>query len=143
MKQAVLGAGKISYSTGPSGDHLKRLFEKWNIAERIADRTVEAKPGIPVGSDVYKRQVRLTGVPSFVREGMTADVEIVTNVRRHVLVVDPAAVRCETASCPMVFAVRDNLAVPTPVTVGPMNQTQAIIRSGRIQDVEDLSLIHI
>jgi molybdate transport system substrate-binding protein len=49
VKQAVLGARKISYSTGPSGDHLKRLFERWNIAELIADRTVEAKPGIPVG----------------------------------------------------------------------------------------------
>ena len=50
VKQAVLGAGTISYSTGPSGDHLKRLFERWEIAERIADRTVEAKPGIPVGT---------------------------------------------------------------------------------------------
>ena len=49
VKQAVLGAAKISYSSGPSGDHLKRLFERWNIAERVADRTVEAKPGIPVG----------------------------------------------------------------------------------------------
>jgi molybdate transport system substrate-binding protein len=49
VKQAVLGAGKISYSTGASGDHLKRLFERWNIAELIADRTVEAKPGVPVG----------------------------------------------------------------------------------------------
>jgi molybdate transport system substrate-binding protein len=49
VRQAVLAAGKISYSTGPSGDHLKRLFERWNIAESIADRTVEAKPGVPVG----------------------------------------------------------------------------------------------
>jgi molybdate transport system substrate-binding protein len=49
VKKAVLEAGKISYSTGPSGDHLKRLFDRWNIAERIADRTVEAKPGVPVG----------------------------------------------------------------------------------------------
>jgi molybdate transport system substrate-binding protein len=49
VKQAVLGAKKISYSSGPSGDHLKRLFARWNIAERVADRTVEAKPGIPVG----------------------------------------------------------------------------------------------
>jgi molybdate transport system substrate-binding protein len=54
VKQAVLGAGKISYSTGPSGDHLKRLFERWNIAELIADRTVEAKPGIPVGQLVAR-----------------------------------------------------------------------------------------
>jgi len=49
VKQAVLGGGKICYSSGPSGDHLKRLFERWNIADRIADRTVEAKPGVPVG----------------------------------------------------------------------------------------------
>jgi molybdate transport system substrate-binding protein len=54
VKQAVLGAKKISYSTGPSGDHLKRLFERWKIAELIADRTVEAKPGIPVGQLVAR-----------------------------------------------------------------------------------------
>jgi molybdate transport system substrate-binding protein len=54
VKQAVLGGGRISYSTGPSGDHLKRLFERWDIAERIADRTVEAKPGIPVGQLVAR-----------------------------------------------------------------------------------------
>jgi molybdate transport system substrate-binding protein len=49
VKQAVLAAKKISYSSGPSGDHLKRLFERWHIAGVMADRTVEAKPGIPVG----------------------------------------------------------------------------------------------
>lgn len=49
VKQAVLAARKISYSSGPSGDHLKRLFERWKITESIADRTVEAKPGVPVG----------------------------------------------------------------------------------------------
>ena len=54
VKAAVLAAKKISYSTGPSGDHLKRLFEKWGIAGAIADRTVEAKPGIPVGTLVAR-----------------------------------------------------------------------------------------
>jgi molybdate transport system substrate-binding protein len=49
VKDAVLAAAKIAYSSGPSGDHLKRLFARWNIADAIADRTVEAKPGIPVG----------------------------------------------------------------------------------------------
>jgi molybdate transport system substrate-binding protein len=50
VKQAILAAKRISYSSGPSGDHLKRLFERWDIAGKIADRIVEAKPGIPVGS---------------------------------------------------------------------------------------------
>ena len=59
VKQAVLEAGKISYSTGPSGDHLKRLFARWNIAELIADRTVEAKPGVPVGQLVARGEADL------------------------------------------------------------------------------------
>ena len=54
VKQAVLRAEKICYSTGPSGDHLKRLFTRWNIAELVADRTVEAKPGVPVGQLVAR-----------------------------------------------------------------------------------------
>jgi molybdate transport system substrate-binding protein len=59
VKQAVLGAGNICYSSGPSGDHLKRLFERWNIADRIADRTVEAKPGVPVGQLVARGEADL------------------------------------------------------------------------------------
>jgi molybdate transport system substrate-binding protein len=59
VKQAVLDARKISYSTGASGDHLKRLFERWGIADRIADRLVEAKPGVPVGGLVARGEADL------------------------------------------------------------------------------------
>jgi molybdate transport system substrate-binding protein len=59
VRQAVLAARTISYSTGPSGDHLKRLFERWNIADLIAERTVEAKPGVPVGSLVARGEADL------------------------------------------------------------------------------------
>ncbi len=59
VKQAILAGGKISYSTGPSGDHLKRLFERWKIADAIADRTVEAKPGVPVGQLVARGEAHL------------------------------------------------------------------------------------
>jgi len=59
VKQAVLAAAKISYSTGASGDHLKRLFERWKIAESIAARTVEAKPGVPVGQLVARGEADL------------------------------------------------------------------------------------
>jgi molybdate transport system substrate-binding protein len=48
VKQAVLDARKICYSAGPSGDHVKRLLKRWNIADAIADRTVEATSGVPV-----------------------------------------------------------------------------------------------
>lgn len=59
VKQAVLAAPSISYSTGPSGVALAKLFERWGIAEQIKDRIVQAPPGVPVGSLVAKGEVEL------------------------------------------------------------------------------------
>ena len=50
VKAAVLAARHIGYSTGPSGDHLLRLFERWGISAVVKDRLVQARPGIPVAS---------------------------------------------------------------------------------------------
>ncbi|MDX3907832.1 MAG: substrate-binding domain-containing protein [Pigmentiphaga sp.] len=59
LKQAVLEAGTIGYSTGPSGVYLAKLFERWGIAGQIKDRIVQAKPGVPVGSLIAKGEVEL------------------------------------------------------------------------------------
>ncbi|WP_298924656.1 substrate-binding domain-containing protein [uncultured Ramlibacter sp.] len=59
VKQAVLAASTIGYSTGPSGVALARLFERWGIADQVAQRTVQAPPGVPVGSLVAKGEVAL------------------------------------------------------------------------------------
>ncbi len=59
VRTAVLAARNISYSTGPSGVALARLFERWGIAEQIKDRIVTSPPGIPVGSLVAKGEVEL------------------------------------------------------------------------------------
>ena len=59
LKTAVRAARRISYSTGPSGVHLQRLFERWGIANEIASRTVQAPPGVPVGSLVARGEVEL------------------------------------------------------------------------------------
>lgn len=59
LKAAVLAAKSISYSTGPSGVALAKLFERWGIAEQIANRIVQAPPGVPVGSLVAKGEVEL------------------------------------------------------------------------------------
>ncbi len=59
VKQTVLAAGSISYSTGPSGVALVRLFERWGIAEQIAPRLVQAPPGVPVGTLVARGEVAL------------------------------------------------------------------------------------
>jgi molybdate transport system substrate-binding protein len=50
VKAAVSAASSVSYSTGPSGVYLEKLFERWGILEAIRPRIVVPPPGIPVGS---------------------------------------------------------------------------------------------
>ena len=59
VKQAVRAARSISYSTGPSGVYLTKLFERWGIADEIRPRLVQAPPGVPVGSLVAGGEVEL------------------------------------------------------------------------------------
>jgi len=59
IRDAILQARSIGYSTGPSGAHLVRLFERWGIADAIAPRTVQASPGVPVGTLVARGDVEL------------------------------------------------------------------------------------
>lgn len=59
LKQAVLAAPTLSYSTGPSGVQLAKLFERWGIADEIQPRIVQAPPGVPVGSLVAQGKVAL------------------------------------------------------------------------------------
>ena len=49
VKKAVLWAKTVSYSTGPSGVYLEKLFERWGITGEVKSRLVVAPPGIPVG----------------------------------------------------------------------------------------------
>lgn len=50
VRQAVLSARSVSYSTGPSGVHLEKLFDRWGILGEIRSRIVVPPPGVPVGS---------------------------------------------------------------------------------------------
>jgi molybdate transport system substrate-binding protein len=51
VRRAMRDARMICYSTGPSGDHLKALCEKWAIP---LARTLVAPPGVPVATLVAK-----------------------------------------------------------------------------------------
>ena len=59
LRQAVQSAHSLSYSTGPSGVALARLFERWGIADEIKSRIVQAPPGVPVGALVARGDVEL------------------------------------------------------------------------------------
>jgi molybdate transport system substrate-binding protein len=59
VREAVLQAASIGYSTGPSGVYLEKLFERWGILEAIRPRFVQAQPGVAVGSLVAQGKVAL------------------------------------------------------------------------------------
>ena len=59
LRQTVLDAPSLSYSTGPSGVALARLFERWGIAQAIQSRIVQAPSGVPVGTLVARGEVAL------------------------------------------------------------------------------------
>jgi molybdate transport system substrate-binding protein len=59
VKRAVLSARTIGYSTGPSGDHLTGIFERWGIADALTGRLVQAPPGTPVASLIAAGAVEL------------------------------------------------------------------------------------
>jgi len=59
LRQAVLAAPSVGYSTGPSGVALTRLFERWGIAAELQGRIVQAPPGVPVGALVASGKVAL------------------------------------------------------------------------------------
>lgn len=59
VREAVLAAKTLSYSTGPSGVYLEEMFERWGILEAIRGRIVVPPPGVPVGSLVADGSVEL------------------------------------------------------------------------------------
>lgn len=59
LRQAVLSARSIGYSTGPSGVALSALFDRWGIADVVRHRVVTPPPGVPVGTLVARGEVEL------------------------------------------------------------------------------------
>jgi molybdate transport system substrate-binding protein len=48
LTAALLASRRIGYSTGPSGSALLALVDTWGLTEALADRWVQAPPGMPV-----------------------------------------------------------------------------------------------
>ena len=59
VRRAMIEARRICYSTGPSGDHLKSLCEKWGVTETVLQRALTAPPGVPVASLVASGEADL------------------------------------------------------------------------------------
>jgi molybdate transport system substrate-binding protein len=50
VRQAMIEARRLCYSTGPSGDHFTALCEKWGLADSVLARALKAPPGVPVAT---------------------------------------------------------------------------------------------
>jgi molybdate transport system substrate-binding protein len=59
LRQAVLEAPTIGYSTGPSGVALMKRFEQWGIAAQVEARIVQAPAGVAGGAPFAPGEVAL------------------------------------------------------------------------------------
>ena len=59
LRDAVLAAPTLGYSTGPSGTALLALFERWGIGHEVAGRLRQAPPGVPVATLVARGDAAL------------------------------------------------------------------------------------
>ena len=87
LREAVLAARGVGYSSGPSGAHLAQLFDRWGIASAIASRLVQAPPGTPVATLIARGDVALGFQQRSELLGMPG-IDIVGPL--------PASVRCTT-----------------------------------------------
>jgi molybdate transport system substrate-binding protein len=56
LKHALLAAGTIAYSSGPSGVYLAGVFKRWGIPE---GRVKQAPPGAPVGEVIARGEAEI------------------------------------------------------------------------------------
>jgi molybdate transport system substrate-binding protein len=59
VKNAVLAAKSVAYSSGPSGLYLADLFKKIGIADQIREKVTQVPPGTVVGEVVARGEAEL------------------------------------------------------------------------------------
>jgi molybdate transport system substrate-binding protein len=59
VKTAVVAAHTVSYSTGPSGRYLEKLFDRWGVLQSLRARIIVPPPGVPVASLIARGDVKL------------------------------------------------------------------------------------
>ncbi len=59
VQDSLRAAGRIGYSTGPSGTALVRVITEWDLADEIGARLVQARPGVPVARSLADGEVDL------------------------------------------------------------------------------------
>jgi membrane fusion protein, macrolide-specific efflux system len=97
----------------------------------VAGTVVAISPTSTVVSNVvtYDVTIALTGTPSTVRDGMTADVSIIVDIARNVLELPNAAITT-VGTTSTVQLVQGGSTVTTDVTIGLVGESDTQITSG-------------
>ena len=59
VKAAIRDARLVSYSSGPSGDHLQALWRGWGMSDEMQTKARRAPPGVPVASILARGEADL------------------------------------------------------------------------------------
>lgn len=59
LRNAVLAAKSVAYSTGPSGHYIAELFRKMGIADQIKDKVKQPPSGVQVGEMLARGEAEL------------------------------------------------------------------------------------
>lgn len=59
LRDALLAAPHIGYSTGPSGSAMLQLFDRWGLLAQLQPRLVQAPPGVPVAALLARGEVQI------------------------------------------------------------------------------------
>ncbi len=87
VRQAVLSAASVGYSTGPSGTALLALFERWGLMAEVQNKLRQAPAGVPVAAMVasggvalgFQQRSEMIGAPGIQVIGdLPAEIAIVT-----------------------------------------------------------------
>ena len=59
LREALVQAPRIGYSTGPSGAALVAMIDAWGLGDELKERLVQARPGVPVAKLLAAGEVDL------------------------------------------------------------------------------------
>jgi molybdate transport system substrate-binding protein len=59
VKEALLSAKVVAYSTGPSGVYVQRLFDRLGIADQMKDKSRQTAPGVRVAQYLASGEAEL------------------------------------------------------------------------------------
>jgi len=99
VKKAMLSAKTVAFSTGPSGSHVQRLFERLGIAGEMREKSRQTPPGVRVAEYLARGEADLgfQQISEFIHEAgidflgpLPADIQYITEYSSGIPVVSNA-----------------------------------------------------